>query len=244
MSIDISPEAPPEVEYPESDGLPMADNEVQYEWIVTIKGGLDAVFRENPNVYVAGNMFWYPIEGDNKTVIAPDALVAFGRPKTGRRGSYLQWLEDNIAPQVVFEILSPSNRVSEMVRKHQFYQRFGVEEYYLYDPDEIELLGWLREGEELREIPKLSGWVSPRLGIRFEVGEDLTIFGPDGRSFSTYRELARQRDESERRVEEQRRRADEERRRADEERRRADESTLRAERMAAKLRELGIDPDE
>ncbi len=224
MSIDSSPEAPPQIEYPESDGLPMADNDVQYEWIVTIKGGLDVVFGDRPDVYVVGNLFWYPVEGDNKTCMAPDVLVAFGRPKAGRRGSYLQWIEGGIAPQVVFEIIrSPSNRLAEMIRKHQFYQRFGVEEYYLYDPDNLELLGWLRDGEELREIPEMAGWVSPRLGIQFQIGDDLRILGPDGRPFATYLELSRQRDESTRR---------------------AEESARRAERLAAKLRELGIDPDE
>ncbi len=231
MSIDTTPEAPPQVDYPEDDGLPMADNELQYEWIVTIKGGLDVVFRDDPDVFVAGNMLWYPVEGDNKTCLAPDAMVVFGRPKgESPRGSYLQWVEGGIAPQVVFEIRSPSNRLAEMIRKYQFYQRFGVEEYYLYDPYEVELLGWLRAGDELREIPEMSGWVSPRMGIRFEVGEDLMIFGPDGRPFATYLEIARQRDESERR--------------ADESERRADESERRAERLAAKLRALGLDPDE
>ena len=61
-------------------------------------------------------------------------MVAFGRPK-GYRGSYKQWEEDGIAPQVVFEILSPGNRRDEMVRKFAFYERYGVEEYYIYDPD-------------------------------------------------------------------------------------------------------------
>jgi hypothetical protein len=44
----------PAIEYPDSDGLPMAENTLQYEWIVTIKGGLDAMFRDDPNVFVAG----------------------------------------------------------------------------------------------------------------------------------------------------------------------------------------------
>ncbi len=40
-------------------------------------------------------------------------MVAFGRPK-GERGSYQQWKENNIPPQVVFEILSPGNTQTEM----------------------------------------------------------------------------------------------------------------------------------
>jgi Uma2 family endonuclease len=132
--------------YPDSDGQPMADNTKQYEWIVTIKGGLDILFRDDPNVFVAGDLLWYPVEGDNRTRIAPDVLVAFGRPK-GDRGSYKQWEEGNIAPQVVFEVLSPGNRAGEMARKFDFYDRFGVEEYYLYDPDEQSFTGWLRRDD-------------------------------------------------------------------------------------------------
>ena len=70
-------------------------------------------------------------------------MVAFGRP-TGHRGSYRQWDEEGIAPQVVFEILSPGNRSAELPAKLAFYDRHGVEEYYLYDPEEVELSGWRR----------------------------------------------------------------------------------------------------
>jgi Uma2 family endonuclease len=117
---------------------------------------------------VAGDLLWYPVEGDNKTRIAPDAMVVFGRPK-GDRGSYQQWREDNIPPSVVFEVLSPGNRLPEMLNKLRFYERYGVEEYYMYDPDHEDLAGWLRSEDQLREIETIAGWVSPRLGIRFRV---------------------------------------------------------------------------
>jgi Uma2 family endonuclease len=90
--------------YPESDGKPIADNTKQFELIVEIKKGLNLLFINNPQVFVAGDLFWYPVEGQSKIVTAPDVMVAVGRPK-GDRGSYKQWEEDNIAPQVVFEIL-------------------------------------------------------------------------------------------------------------------------------------------
>jgi Uma2 family endonuclease len=60
-------------------------------------------------------------------------MVAIGRPK-GHRGCYKQWEEGGIAPQVVFEVLSPSNSVKEMNDKRAFYDTYGVEEYYVYDP--------------------------------------------------------------------------------------------------------------
>jgi hypothetical protein len=146
-------------------------------------------------VFVAGDLFWYPVEGDPTIRVAPDVLVVFGRPKDDR-GSYMQWLEDDVAPHVVFEIVSPSNRAGEIVR--------------------LELEGWLRAGDELREIPNMNGWVSPRLRIRFELAEGtLIIYGPDGRPFATYVELVEQRDPE----------------------------PQRADRLAAQIRAMGIEPE-
>jgi len=187
--------------YPDSDGQPMADNTKQFELIVLIKKNLDLLFINEPNVFVAGDLLWYPIEGDNKNRIAPDVMVILGRPK-GDRGSYQQWKEDNIPPQVVFEILSPGNTVKEMVRKYKFYEHYGVEEYYLYDPERHELTGWLRSGSELQEIDEMVGWVSPRLGIRFELSAGkLQIYRPDGQQFVTYVELAQQKEQAQQRAE-------------------------------------------
>lgn len=200
----------------------MADNTKQFRWIVTIKEGLEALFAENPDVFVAGDLLWYPVEGDNRTCTAPDVMVAFGRPK-GDRGAYLQWKEDHLAPQVTFEIMSPSNTIAEMTRKFRFYERYGVQEYYLYDPDTGELSGWLREDNALEEIEVMDGWVSPRLGIRFALEDnELVLHRPDGERFLTYVELMQKREQAERR---------------------AEQEHERAERLAQQLRELGIDPD-
>ena len=108
-----------EIFYPESDGQPMADNTKQFQWITKIQGSLDTIFENQADVFVAGDLLWYPVEGNNKIRVAPDVMVAFGRPK-GHRGSYLQWKEDNIPPQVVFEILSPGNTASEMLKNKIF----------------------------------------------------------------------------------------------------------------------------
>jgi Uma2 family endonuclease len=156
--------------YPDSDEQPMADNTEQFELIVGIKENLELLFANDPNVFVAGDLLWYPVEGNNALRQAPDIMVAFGRPK-GYRGSYQQWLEDNIPPQVVFEIWSPGNRPSKMAKKFEFYDRYGVEEYYLYKPDLVDLTGWQRRDLQLQVIDQTDGWVSPRLGVRFELSD-------------------------------------------------------------------------
>ncbi len=86
--------------YPESDGKPMADNTRQYLWIVLIKEGLEWLFQEDLTVFIAADLLWYPIQGNNRIAAAPDVLVAIGRPK-GHRGSYQQWQEDNVTPHRV-----------------------------------------------------------------------------------------------------------------------------------------------
>jgi len=224
----IRPLQPPVI-YPDSDGQPMAENTLQFQWIVTLKENLDLQFRDQPDVFVAGDLLWYPVEGEPTIRQAPDAMAAFGRPK-GHRGSYRQWEEGGIAPQVVFEVLSPGNRAGEMKRKFEFYERYGVEEYYVYDPDDNELEGWLRRGDRLHPIDAMQNWVSPRLGIRFELtSTTLNVFQPNGQRFLSFLEFAGQLDDV--------------RQEKEKERQEKDAALLRAERLAAQLRALGINPE-
>ena len=200
--------------YPDSDGQPMADNTKQFRWIVTIKENLELLFAERPDVFVAGDLLWYPVEGNNKLRLAPDAMVAFGRPK-GDRGSYRQWQEDNIAPQVVFEILSPGNRQGKMQEKFKFYEKYGVQEYYIYDPDDITLEGYCRQNDKLASIAEINGWLSPRLRIRFVLSKtDLEIYQPNGRKFLSFLELDERAKRAELHAEQEKQRAEQERQRA------------------------------
>jgi Uma2 family endonuclease len=217
-----------EIIYPDCDGNPMSDNTKQFRWIVTIKENLELLYAENPDVFVAGDLLWYPVEGNNTIRQAPDVMVAIGRPK-GDRGSYQQWKEAGIAPQVVFEILSPGNRLAEMQRKLSFYDRYGVTEYYIYDPDRIDFAGWMRSDGRLESIEEPQNWVSPRLGIRFNLEPDtLQIYHPDGQLFLSFVDLDLRRQAAEQR--------------ADTAEQRADTAEQRAAILAAKLQELGIDP--
>ncbi|MGD2180238.1 Uma2 family endonuclease [Lusitaniella coriacea] len=233
----------PNLVYPEDDGLPMSDNTKQFRWIMELYYNLEWLFAENPNIFVAGNLLWYPVEGQVKLCQAPDVMVAFGVAK-GDRGSYQQWNENNVAPQVVFEILSPSNTQTEMNRKLLFYARYGVEEYYIYDPHKNDFSGLLRsptsesEGLSLQVIEKIQGWVSPRLGIRFELSEEaLQLYRPDGKPFATYLEIQRN-------LEQERERASQAEQRAEKAEIALQEERRKAERLSERLREMGINPKE
>ncbi|MFM7579765.1 MAG: hypothetical protein ACKO5Q_22885, partial [Microcystaceae cyanobacterium] len=73
-----------------------------------------------------------------------------------------------------------------------------VEEYYLYDPETVELSGWLRHAGQLQPIATMNQWISPRLGIRFDLGaEQLVIHTPQGNTFLTFAELDRRRQQAE-----------------------------------------------
>jgi Uma2 family endonuclease len=223
----------PAVIYPDSDGQPMSDNTLQFSWIVKIKENLEILFADNLNVFVAGDLLWYPIEDNNKICRAPDAMVVFGRPK-GYRGSYQQWVEDDIAPQVVFEVLSPGNRLAEMTAKFEFYNLHGAEEYYVYDPNKVDFTGWLRQNGTLQGIGNIAGWVSPRLGVRFELGDELEIYTPNNQLFLSPLEIAQRADQLKLEVNQAKLATQQERDRANA----AEQENIA---LKAKLRELGID---
>jgi Uma2 family endonuclease len=188
------------IHYPESDGLPMSDNTRQFNWIIVLATNLRALFRDDLNVFVAGNQNWYPVEGEPDICAAPDVYVVFGRPK-GDRGSYKQWEEGDVPMTVVFEVLSPSNSHAEMIDKLAFYEEHGAEEYYVYDPDNNRLFGYLRRGELLLRQRQMNGFVSPQLKIQFDLsGPELVVRYPDGRRFLSFEELSTALDQAQQQV--------------------------------------------
>lgn len=123
---------PSVIEYPESDGAPMAESDLQYRCIVDTRFALEQYFRANPDVYVGADLLVYYDEGDPAQRVAPDVLVALGVPKRIRR-RYLTW-EEGKAPDVVFEFASPGTWRADASWKRGLYQGLGVREYFLFDP--------------------------------------------------------------------------------------------------------------
>jgi Uma2 family endonuclease len=230
--------------YPESDGKPMAENTLQFEWIALIKLNLEACFAQQPDVFIAADLFWYPVEGEGSIRVAPDVMVALGRPK-GHRGSYIQFLEAGIAPQVVFEILSPGNTRAEMTRKLKFYTTYGVQEYYIYDPDRNQLQIYLRQTEQLVLQLYEDLWVSPLLQIKFEwTTETLLLSKPNGEPFLSYLELVEYHEQAIEALNESRQllkeeqwkvKREQERTRLEQERTRLEQERTRQERERTKL---------
>lgn len=243
----LDPPVSAPVVYPSGDGKPMADTTLQYDWIVRLKGGVEA---SCPTAFVAGDLLWYYEEGNPRARVAPDGLIAFGRPP-GYRGSYMQWVEDGVCPQVVFEVLSPKNTAAEMQRKYALYARLGCLEYYLIDPYLKRIEGFERAEDGITFIADAINRWSPLLGLRLRFDDEIFRFADDaGNELPTMTEAIRAADEAVRAADEAVRAADEAVRAVDEAeagRTAAVEqllqATARADALAAKLRSLGIDTD-
>jgi Uma2 family endonuclease len=171
------------------------------------------------------------VEGSPDIKNTQDVMVVFGRPK-GDRGSYRQWEEDGVAPQVVFKITTPGATAAELRLKRLFYKRYGVAEYYEYDPEIGTLDVWALQKSLIRSAFFKDEWQSPLLGVtlKIESNGELSVYRPNGERFLRPDEIKALADLGEARAERERNRAERERE--------------RAERLAAKLRELGIDPEQ
>ena len=122
------------VYYPSSDGKPMAENVAQWQSVLADGSVLVYRFKERPDVLVAGDVLVYPQQGDTRTSLAPDLLVAFGVPKMPHRRSYKVWVEGK-APDFVMEVASKATWEDDRGSKKTAYAKMGVREYWLFDPN-------------------------------------------------------------------------------------------------------------
>lgn len=121
------------IDYPESDGQPMAETDVHRNEMVDLIAMLEARYAGRDDVYVSGNLLLYHQEGDPRAAVAPDVFVVFGVPK-GPRRVYKLWAEGR-PPTVVIEVTSRKTRSQDLRQKRALYARLGVREYLLYDPE-------------------------------------------------------------------------------------------------------------
>ena len=132
MASSVSAPAAVAIDYPSSDGKPMAESDDQRIPLTYAVDGLRRYFRSDPDVYVSGNLLIYYEEGNPKRRVAPDVFVVFGA-RAGRRPSYKLW-EEPKAPDFVLEITSPKTWRQDQTAKRELYRRLGVQEYWQYDP--------------------------------------------------------------------------------------------------------------
>lgn len=189
-----------DIYYPEMDGKPMADSDFQRKPLTYLIEALDYAFREQPNVYVSGDLLIYYEQGNPKASVAPDVFVIFDVPKQERR-IYQTWVEGK-TPDVIIEIASPSTFKKDQIEKAKLYQQLGVQEYFQYDPTG-DYLPQALQGHQLdnqghyqkmitESLPDGTLVVKSRLlelELRLENGHFLRLFAPKSQEYlSTYAE--------------------------------------------------------
>jgi Uma2 family endonuclease len=122
-----------EIEYPSSDGEPMAESDITRDYLTYGVEALKLYFQGRSDVYVSANSFVYYEEGNKSAVVAPDIYVVFGVRKR-QRDNYKIWKEAGIAPQFVLEITSETTQDVDQEIKPEIYKKLGVREYFQYDP--------------------------------------------------------------------------------------------------------------
>jgi len=212
------------VSYPDSDGKPMAETDLHRNLMMSLIGALRWRYRDDPLVYVSGNLLLYYQEGDPRRSTAPDVFVVKGVPAHDRR-TYLLW-EEGVAPCVAIELTSRKTRREDVRGKPELYARLGIREYFMFDPMEEYLRPALQgnrlgvSGGYVAIKPEPGGaLVSVELGLRLErAGRRLRLW-----DLGTGEELL----DDQRRADAEHTRADAERTRAELERERAAEADRR-----------------
>ena len=186
------------VEYPSSDGKPLAENDWQLHAILDAVSALHRHFEGRPDVYVSGDLLIYYEEGNPRARVAPDVFVAFGVPGH-KRPIYKLWEEGEV-PAFAMEVASAGTWREDEGRKAALYERLGIREYWQYDPTG-EYLGLHLKGRHLvggryepqPAVESLDGAVtlySETLGLEFRVkGEEMRFRDPvTGRALLSRRE--------------------------------------------------------
>ncbi len=251
-----------QIEYPSSDGQPMAETPTHVEAIMLLHQALQDFFHDRPDVFVASDIFWYWEEGKVDARISPDVMVVPGvRPRDIRDWrSFFSWEENGAIPVAVFEMASRGTWRDDLDDKYDRYEQLGVREYFLFDPQGLYLVpplkGYRLHGTTYRRLR--TNRIESELGFRLEVegtmlrlidartGEPIPTRAEAAQRANQLAENERQRAENEgqraetehQRAENERQRAESEHQWAETERQRASAERQRADTLAAEVERL------
>ena len=121
------------IDYPSSDGEPMAESDEQYTAMTYAVSALRVRYHHRQDVYIAGDMLVYYQMNRRNIRVAPDVFAVFGATGSHRRDTWLVWREGK-APDFVMEIASPGTWRRDVGIKRQIYALLGVREYIRVDP--------------------------------------------------------------------------------------------------------------
>jgi len=230
-----------EVDYPSSDGQPIAETPLHFEAIMLLHQALQDFFRDRTDVFVASDIFWYWEEGNPNARISPDVMVVTGvEPKPLRdRPSFFSWKEKNVVPAAIFEMASEGTWRDDLDDKFDSYEQLGVREYFLFDPEGLHLVpplqGYRLQGRAFRR--QRTNAVESELGFRLRAEGPLLrlVDVRTGEPIPTRAEAA---DRANCEAEEARREIEEAEREAEQAEREADAAQQRADALAAEVEQL------
>ncbi|RAM49580.1 MAG: Uma2 family endonuclease [Hapalosiphonaceae cyanobacterium JJU2] len=231
----------PELETPEdviifppgdldSDEPPL-ESDLHLRQIILLLQCLELWWRNRTDFYCAGNLtvYYSPRQRKSEHFRGPDFFMVLGTERKPRK-SWVVWEEDGKYPNLIIELLSSSTAATDKGLKKQIYQDiFRTPEYFWFDPNNLEFAGFILVGGTYQPIESNpQGWLwSQQLDLFLGVYEEkLRFFTAAGELVPTPEEVAEQ-----------------EKQRAEKEKQRAEQEKQRSDRLAAKLRELGVDPD-
>ena len=195
-SMSEAPAFDADVEYPTRDGRPVAETPLHYRRLADAAHALTMRFESRPGAYVGVNMLVYDERGNPRRHLSPDVFVAFGVADRERE-IYKLWEDES--PAFVLEVTSKTTRREDR-RKKSRYARWGVAEYFLYDPRgeyvKPALRGFELSGSGYRAMATAvlpngkPGFPSKTLGVGLWLdGSELRFYDPESdRNLSTPKE--------------------------------------------------------
>ena len=173
------------IDYPTTDGKPMAETPLHMRVMWDLIQMLIAWFSSDSMVYVWGNMFLYYEEGDASKNVSPDVMVIKGVAKDKFRDTFKVWEEGGKTPNAIIEVTSKSTSENDEVDKFHLYQDvLRVEEYFLFDPRaeylKPPLKGFRLVKGKYQPIKAVSGRLPSKvLGLHLERnGQELRLYDP------------------------------------------------------------------
>jgi len=206
---------------------PPWETELHLEQIMLLLKCLKWLWRDRNDFYAAGNLTIYYSQNKRKTedFRGPDFFVVLDTERKTRK-SWVVWEEDGKYPHLILEILSESTaNIDRELKKKLYQQTFRTPDYFWFDPYTLEFAGFhLVDGKYQPLEPNNQGHLwSQQLELYLGIHQGLLrYFTPEGELVPTPEEVAEL---------------------AESERQQKEIALSRVEKLAAKLRELNIDPD-
>lgn len=260
---------PNHLQLPETDGT-FVQNFLEHPQSILLTDAIEPVLQQlHPDGHYAigqdCGIYWWHTEPPERGVKAPDWFYVPGVPpmlEGQYRRSYVMW-QEIVSPLLLLEFVSGDGHEERdqtpRIGKFWVYEQAVRAGYYgIYEVDPGQLMLFQLVAGRFRSMPPNERGHFPieAMGVELGIWQGwylnqelpwLRFFDAAGNLLPTGHERA---EAERRRAEDARQRAEAERRRAEEEHLRAEEAEqlrvqehARAERLAARLRELGIDPE-